>query len=90
MAEYYTVLTRKGQMTVPADIRRELGLVEGDRLVVTSDCGTVTIRRADNVAERTAGMLKKYARNHPFIEPGDDGEAWIEAAIERDLESMES
>jgi AbrB family looped-hinge helix DNA binding protein len=89
MANYYTKLTRKGQMTVPADIRRELGLSEGDRITVTSESGVVTIRRAENVAERTAGIFHKYVKNHPFIGPDDEGEAWVQAAIERDRESME-
>jgi AbrB family looped-hinge helix DNA binding protein len=93
MANYYTKLTRKGQITVPADIRRELGLSEGDRITVSSEDGVVTIRRADNVAERTAGIFHKYAIFPPpsaeeLREMASD--AWAEAAFERDRESMES
>jgi AbrB family looped-hinge helix DNA binding protein len=92
MAQYTTKLTRKGQMTVPADIRRELGLSEGDRITVTSEDGVVTIRRAENVAERTAGILNKYAINPPpsakeLRELAAD--AWAQAAAERDRETME-
>ena len=92
MAEYYTKLTRKGQMTVPADVRRELGLREGDRIVVACGDGVVTIRRAENVAERTAGILHKYAIYPPptaeeLREMAAD--TWAEAAFERDRESME-
>jgi AbrB family looped-hinge helix DNA binding protein len=92
VADYYTILTRKGQMTVPADIRRELGLTEGDRIVVTSDRGTVTIRRAESVADRTAGIFHAYAKYPPptaaeLREMADS--AWAEAAIERDLETLE-
>src|SRR6478672_8529085 len=92
MANYYTKLTRKGQMTVPADVRRALGLVEGDRIVVTCDADAVTIRRADNVAERTAGIFHKYAI---FPPPSAEelremaAEAWTQDAIERDRASKE-
>jgi AbrB family looped-hinge helix DNA binding protein len=92
MAEYYTKLTRKGQMTVPADVRRDLGLSEGDRIVVSSGDGVVTIRRAESVAERTAGILHKYAIYPPptaeeLREMAAD--AWVEDAVERDQASME-
>jgi AbrB family looped-hinge helix DNA binding protein len=92
MARYTTKLTRKGQMTVPADVRRELGLCEGDRITVTSENGVVTIRRAENVAERTAGIFHKYAI---FPPPSAEelremaAEAWTQDAIERDRASKE-
>lgn len=37
MAELFTVMTRKGQITVPAELRHLLGLEEGDRLAVSLD-----------------------------------------------------
>jgi AbrB family looped-hinge helix DNA binding protein len=35
MKESLTVLTRKGQITVPVEIRRALGLKEGDKIAVS-------------------------------------------------------
>ena len=57
--EYLTVVTRKGQITIPAPIRRALGLAEGDRvaLVITEDL-QVRLARPTGVVARTAGMLK--------------------------------
>lgn len=46
MTELLTVVTRKGQITVPAEIRRALGLKEGDRVAVELDNGSARIRPA--------------------------------------------
>jgi AbrB family looped-hinge helix DNA binding protein len=58
MKELRSVVTRKGQVTVPAEIRRELGLKEGDRVVFILDEGDVRLARTDSVVQRTAGALK--------------------------------
>jgi antitoxin PrlF len=58
MKELRSVVTRKGQVTVPAEIRRELGLKEGDRVVFILDEGDVRLARTDSVVRRTAGALK--------------------------------
>lgn len=58
-AEYLTVVTRKGQITIPAPVRRALGLEEGDQvaLVVRED-QQVYITRPTGVVARTAGIFK--------------------------------
>jgi AbrB family looped-hinge helix DNA binding protein len=50
-------MTRKGQVTIPTEIRKALGLVEGDRLEVQLEAGTVCLRRAQSVIARTAGTF---------------------------------
>ena len=39
-----TTMTSKGQVTIPAEIRRALGLGEGDRLEVQLEADTVCLR----------------------------------------------
>jgi len=56
--ELWTVVTRKGQVTVPAEIRREMELKEGDKAAFVLDEGEVRLVRATSVVERTAGALK--------------------------------
>ncbi|MBI3976726.1 MAG: AbrB/MazE/SpoVT family DNA-binding domain-containing protein [Chloroflexi bacterium] len=58
MRELLTVITRKGQITVPAEIRRALGLKEGDKVALTMENHEVRLRRAGSVVERTAGILR--------------------------------
>jgi AbrB family looped-hinge helix DNA binding protein len=52
-----TVITRKGQVTIPAEYREALGLSQGDRMEVVLDGNTVRLARAESVAARTAGIL---------------------------------
>ena len=56
--ELRTVVTRKGQVTVPAEIRRELGLKQGDRVAFILEEGEVRLARTGSVVQRTAGALK--------------------------------
>ena len=56
------VLTRKGQVTLPAEMRGALGLKEGDKVVVTLKGNVVQVARIGSVVERTAGMIKRRGR----------------------------
>lgn len=58
MSRYATVVTRKGQITVPVDVRRALGLREGDVVSVSVEGSTARLTPAGNFAERTAGMFR--------------------------------
>ena len=44
--EKEATITSKGQVTLPADIRRLLHLEQGDRVVFSAEGNTVTLRRA--------------------------------------------
>jgi AbrB family looped-hinge helix DNA binding protein len=58
MIELRSKVTRKGQVTVPADIRKALGLHEGDRVSFLLQNGEVKLEKAGSVIERTAGALR--------------------------------
>ncbi len=62
MIELRRVVTRKGQVTVPAEIRRELGLNVGDEVAFLVDGGEVRLARTGSVVERTAGVFKRRKR----------------------------
>jgi AbrB family looped-hinge helix DNA binding protein len=65
MAELLTVVTRKGQITVPAEIRRSLGLKVGDKVALSlsePDKQRVTLRPVRSVAELTFGAVKPRRR----------------------------
>lgn len=51
------VVTRKGQVTIPAKIRRELELTVGDRISFDLVNDEIRIRRIGSVAAATAGSL---------------------------------
>ncbi len=58
MTSYATVVTRKGQITVPIEVRRALGLREGDVVSVSVEGDTARLVPTGNFAERTAGIFK--------------------------------
>ena len=55
-----TTMTNKGQITIPIEIRRELGLEGGDRFEVVRVGNDMVVRPAVSVARRTAGILSSY------------------------------
>ena len=64
MKELLTVVTRKGQVTIPAELRRALNLKEGDRVAFVRDPDgaiRLTVPRYPNVASLRgrAGALDK-------------------------------
>lgn len=65
MYERLSVMTRKGQVTVPAEIRRALGLREGDKVVFSLEdaaTGQVSVRPVRSVVEMTYGAVKPRKR----------------------------
>jgi len=66
MKEHVTVVTRKGQITIPAAVRRALGIKEGDKVAVSvpdPTTGQVAVRTIHSVTELTFGAI--VARNRP-------------------------
>jgi len=58
MKERFGVVTRKGQITIPAEFRRALGLKEGDKVALFLEEGEVRLARTESVVRRTAGIFK--------------------------------
>ena len=58
MNERVTVITRKGQITIPAEIRKALKLSEGDRVAISLNGEEVKVRRSQSVVARTAGIAR--------------------------------
>ncbi len=60
MTEHLGVVTRKGQVTLPAEIRHKLGLKQGDTIAFRLVDDQVLLRRSENVADATQGIFKQY------------------------------
>jgi len=72
-----STLTRKGQVTIPAPIRRLLGVGPHDRVAFVVAEGQVRLAPATSVVARTAGVL---GSDQPALSPEAE-EAAAEAAI---------
>ena len=88
MAGSVTTVTRKGQVTIPIEIRRSLGLGEGDRLAVEQQGDAVLLRRATSVVERTAGILAAYRKDPPLS--AEEERAAFEQAVADEVAGAEA
>jgi AbrB family looped-hinge helix DNA binding protein len=62
MPVFESVITRKGQITLPAELRRRFNLQEGDRVafVVNDEAdGSIVVRPVPPVHERTYGVAAR-------------------------------
>jgi AbrB family looped-hinge helix DNA binding protein len=53
---------RKGQVTLPADIRNDLGIAEGDRLLVERRGNEIVLTSPDDYVDPLAGVFQQYAK----------------------------
>jgi antitoxin PrlF len=54
-----STLKRKGQLTIPVEMRSALGLHEGDAVELELEDSTLRLRpRRGTITERTAGMVR--------------------------------
>jgi AbrB family looped-hinge helix DNA binding protein len=72
-------VTSKGQVTIPAHIRRVLGVGPHDRVEFRVNDGRVEISRAESIVERTKGILRT---NMPYLTPREEKVLFEEAMAE--------
>ena len=87
MREHLTRVTRKGQITVPIEIRRALGLQEGDKVAVLLEDGRATLERRPSVVARTAGIFKS---DRPVLSPEQEQEEFERGVAEDVRRGLES
>lgn len=85
MKELVGIVTRKGQVTVPAEIREVLGLKQGDRVAFLLDGQEVRLTPSDSVIARTAGALKSEM---PALSPRAEREAFERGVAEEVMEKL--
>jgi AbrB family looped-hinge helix DNA binding protein len=51
-------ISKKGQIVIPKEMREALGVKEGEELLVTFEAGKVMLRRPQEYARATRGLLK--------------------------------
>ena len=58
MRQVITRVTSKGQVTIPAEIRRALGIKPRDRVEFSLADGVATVAKAESVVEKLGGSIK--------------------------------
>lgn len=78
-----TVITRKGQITLPASVRKALGVGQGDRITVMLEGqGARLVPQKQSVVEATAGIFKSDQPRLTIKEEEQAAEeAWAEEAL---------
>jgi len=91
MNELLAVVTRKGQVTIPAEVRKALELKRGDLVAFTlpdTHSGTATVRRAPtagaSMVEQLFGSLRSDV---PALTPAEE-KAAFERAMAHEAESL--
>jgi AbrB family looped-hinge helix DNA binding protein len=88
-----SVVTRKGQVTIPAPIRQALGLKRGDRVAFIVERDHVRLAPRGSVVARTAGVFRRYSREPvPTAEELRDAveQAIAEEVVERMRQSEDA
>jgi AbrB family looped-hinge helix DNA binding protein len=88
MVWYNFKVTRKGQVTIPIEIRRELGLENGGRVDIKQEGKVVTLEPAQSVADRTAGIGAAYRLPKPLT-PREERDLFEQGVAEEIVREME-
>jgi AbrB family looped-hinge helix DNA binding protein len=87
MREHLTRVTRKGQITVPIEVRRALGLQVGDNVaVLLGDNGRATLERRPSVVAQTAGIFRSGRSPLSPEQEQEEFERGVAEDVRRDLE----
>jgi len=80
----YAKVTSKGQVTLPAELRRELDISAGSMIAFRSDGDHVTVESATSIEATRAKLERASKRNGTWGKTIDDIHGpWRDAAVER-------
>lgn len=83
-----TIVTRKGQITIPVEMRRALDLQEGEMVSVELQGDKLLLRRAVSVVDQTFGSLGRYMKR-PSLTAEEEREAF-EAGVAAEVAEEEA
>ncbi len=84
MKEFRASVTSRGQVTIPATVRRHLGVGTPDKVMfVVSEDGTVILKPVVHTALSLAGTIPPFSDEDP-----GDFDAWIAEAMEDEADRI--
>jgi antitoxin PrlF len=84
---YTSVVTQKGQVTIPAEIRRALGIKTSDRVVFILEEGRVFMEPTAETLDSVYGAVEPLQRPEDFQRRRDDA---IEDHVERTMRETDA
>ncbi len=87
MSVSYTTITSKGQITLPAEARRALGLRPGQKVAVHVEGDHLVIDAPRDIAQVRAHLQQEAQRQGTWRLQPVSGDGWTAQAEARDAES---
>lgn len=85
MKEITTTITQRGQVTIPAEVRRVLGLKPRDKVAFTIEGNEVRLAAASFTLESAYGSVKPSKRPEDF---GEISQTAKEAKAEKTIDKL--
>ena len=83
MLEIETTVTQKGQVTIPAEVRKALGLKPHDKVTFELEGDVAKIKRATSKVRRWYGAVKPIERPEDFRKIREEFEEGVAAESDR-------
>ena len=85
MEESLATITAKGQVTIPAEIRRILGLKPGDKVAFTLNQGEVRLEPSSSALKAGFGAVNPRKKPEDFKELRAKAREWVAQKAEEEL-----
>jgi AbrB family looped-hinge helix DNA binding protein len=85
MEENLATITTKGQVTIPAEIRKALGLKPRDKVVFTLNQGEVKLEPSSSALRAGFGAVKPRKKPEDFKELRGEVQEWVARKTEEEL-----
>jgi len=85
MKESLATITAKGQVTIPAEIRRALGLKPRDKIAFILDQGEVKLEPSSSMLRGGFGAVEPRKKPEDFKELRGEIEKWVAQKADQEL-----
>ncbi|MDR1712458.1 MAG: AbrB/MazE/SpoVT family DNA-binding domain-containing protein [Propionibacteriaceae bacterium] len=83
MTLVYSTVTAKGQITLPAEVRRRFGFRPGQKVAIVADDSGVRVEAPGSVADVRARLRAEMTAQGTWGAPLDPAAAWSDDTAER-------
>lgn len=85
MKESLATITSKGQVTIPAEVRKALGLKPRDKVAFVLDQGEVRIEASSSTLRLGFGAVKPLKKPEDFRQSRAEAQKWLARKTQEEL-----